>query len=183
MTALLKLSALIDRASAALGRWVSWLSLLMVLVGAGNAVLRYLGRFVGANLSSNASLELQWYLFSALFLLAAGDALRQDRHVRVDVLYGRLPGRAKAVIDLLGTVLFLLPFCGFALWVCWPSVEASWVVWEQSPDPGGLPRYPIKTLIIVSFWLLIFQGVSELIKTIAVLTGARDAERGAGEAP
>lgn len=166
MTALLRLSALIDRATAALGRAVSWLSLAMVLVGAGNAVLRYLGRYAGTNLTSNALVELQWYLFSALFMLAAAHALQVDAHVRVDVLYGRLSPRGKAAIDLAGTLLFLLPFCGFALWVSWPSVAASWKVWEQSIDPGGLPRYPVKSLIIVSFVLLLVQGVSELIKKL-----------------
>lgn len=171
MNALLRLSRLIDRFTGGLGRAVGWLCLLMVIIGAGNAVARYAGRFTGSNLTSNALLEAQWYLFSALFLLAAADTLRRDAHVRVDVLFGRLSARGKAAIDVAGTLLFLLPFCGFALWVCWPSVAASWAVMEQSPDPGGLPRYPIKSLIIASFWLLIIQGVSELIKKLAVLTG------------
>ena len=175
MSWLLALSRLIDRLSAALGRWASVLSLLMVLIGAGNAVLRYAGRFVGHNLTSNAAVETQWYLFSALFLLAAAPTLLADKHVRVDVLYGRLSDRGKAWVDLVGTAVFLLPFCGFALWVSWPSVAASWQVLEQSPDPGGLPRYPVKSLIIVSFWLLLFQGVSEIIKRLDQLLNASPA--------
>ena len=182
MEALLKLSDLVDRFNAALGRLTGWLTLAMVLVGAGNAVLRYVSRSVGANLSSNASLELQWYLFSALFLLAAADTLRKDAHVRVDVLYGRLSARSRAAIDIAGTLLFLLPFCAFAVWVTWPSVMESWRVMEQSPDPGGLPRYPIKSLLLVCFYLLIAQGFSQLIKKVAILTGhARPHEPG-GEA-
>ncbi|MCB1032365.1 MAG: TRAP transporter small permease subunit [Acidobacteria bacterium] len=143
----------------------------MVLLGAFNALGRYLGRFLGTNLSSNAYIELQWYMFSLIFLLGAGLALKADSHVRVDVLFGRLGARARIWIDLLGTLFFLLPFCFFGLWVCWPSVANSWRVWEGSPDPGGLPRYPIKTVILLCFILLLLQGVSELIKGIARLRG------------
>jgi len=183
MDALLKVSDLIDRFNAALGRLTAWLTLAMVLVGAGNAVLRYVSRFAGVNLSSNASLELQWYLFSALFLLAAADTLRKDAHVRVDVLYGRLSERARAGIDVAGTLLFLLPFCAFAVWVSFPTVVESWRVMEQSPDPGGLPRYPIKTLLLVCFYLLIAQGISQLIKKTAVLIGhVTEADISGGEA-
>ncbi|MCB9760503.1 MAG: TRAP transporter small permease subunit [Alphaproteobacteria bacterium] len=174
MRALLTLSRWIDRLNGALGRLVAWLTLVMVLVGAGNAILRYLSRFAGQNLTSNASIELQWYLFSAVFLLGTAATLRDDAHVRVDVLYGRLSPRGKAWLNLVGALVFLLPFCGFALWVSWPSVAASWAVWEGSPDPGGLPRYPVKSLILVSFWLLIFQGVSEAIKSANLLWGPRD---------
>ncbi len=171
MTALLAVSRTIDRLMAGLGRQVAWLTLIMVLIGAGNAVLRYLGRFAHQNLTSNALLEAQWYLFSLVFLLAAAPTLLEDRHVRVDVFYGRLSKKRKALLDLAGTLLFLLPFCCFALWVCFPSVAASFSVRELSPDPGGLPRWPIKATMLVSFWLLIAQGVSEAIKQIAVLLG------------
>ncbi|MCB9793053.1 MAG: TRAP transporter small permease subunit [Alphaproteobacteria bacterium] len=167
--ALLRLSARIDAFTGALGRGVAWLTALMVFIGAANAVLRYAGRFVGQNLTSNATLEMQWYLFSAVFLLGAAAALKDDAHVRVDVFYGRLSPRGKAAIDLAGTLLFLLPFCGFALWVSYPSVAASVRVWEMSPDPGGLPRWPIKALILASFWLLLFQGLSEAIKKADLL--------------
>ena len=171
-----RFAAGIDRLSDALGRGVSWLVLVMVLVGAGNALARYLGRFLGTNLSSNAYLELQWYLFSLVFLLAAGYALRHDAHVRVDVIYGRLGPRARAWIDVLGGLFLLLPFCGLALWVSWPSVYNSWRVLEDSPDPGGLPRYPIKSVLLVAFAWVAVQGVSQVIKTIAVLCGDRPEE-------
>lgn len=165
----------VDGVTTRLGRFISWLALAMVLIGAYNAIVRYLGRFIGINLSSNLYLELQWYLFSLIFLLGAGFALKEDSHVRVDVLYGRLQGRARAWINVVGSVLMLLPFSVFVLWVSWPTIQASWAVREGSPDPGGLPRYPLKAMIIVAFVLLIAQGISELIKDIAVL------RRGGGE--
>lgn len=168
---LLRLSALLDAAMRGLGRAVSWLTLGMVLLGAGNAVLRYLGRFVGENLTSNAVVEAQWYLFALVFLLGAAPTLLRDRHVRVDVLYGRLKPRGKAWIDLVGGLVFLIPFCAFAIWVSSPSVRASIAVWEGSPDPGGLPRWPIKAVILGCFGLLIAQGVSETIKRLAGLLG------------
>ena len=155
----------------ALGRLVAWLALLMITIGAYNALARYLGRFIGFNLSSNAYLELQQYLFSALFLLAAAAVLCKDEHVRVDVLYGRLSSRGRSWIDLVGTLLFLIPFCTFALALSWPAVSNSWAIVEDSPDPGGLPRYPLKTLVPLAFALLILQGVSLAIVQVARLRG------------
>jgi TRAP-type mannitol/chloroaromatic compound transport system permease small subunit len=163
----------IDRVSEFAGRAVLWLVGLMVLVGAFNALARYTSRWTGVNLSSNAYIELQWYLFSLVFLLGASYALKHDAHVRVDVLYGRLGDRGRAWIDLLGTLVFLLPFSAFMLVVSWPSVAASWRVREVSPDPGGLARYPIKTVILVAFVLLILQGIAEAAKRVQVLRGAR----------
>ena len=176
MRQLLRISHAIDRLNEKVGQGVAWLSLLMVLIGCFNAIGRYLGRFLGWNLSSNAYIELQWYLFSLIFLLAAAYTLQRGAHVRVDVLYGRLSARGKAWINLLGTILFLLPFSIFCLWVSWPAVHNSWVVREVSPDPGGLPRYPLKAMILVAFVLLILQGISELIKQIAILRGDADAD-------
>jgi TRAP-type mannitol/chloroaromatic compound transport system permease small subunit len=176
---LLKLSHLIDRLTGRLGRVVRWLTLAMVVVAAANALLRHLGRFVGTNLTSNASIETQWYLFSVIFLLGAASTLRDDGHVRVDVLYGSLGARGRAIIDLVGTVFLLLPFCAFSLWVCSPSVRSSIAVWEISPDPGGLPRWPIKAMVLACFGLLAVQGVSEGIKRVAILAGRAP---GAGEA-
>ena len=167
----LRLSRWIDRLNLALGRLVAWLALVMIAVGAYNALARYLGRFIGFNLSSNAYLELQQYLFSALFLLAAGAVLAKDEHVRVDVLYGRLGRRARSRIDLAGALLFLIPFCAFALALALPAVSNSWAIVEDSPDPGGLPRYPLKTLVPVAFALLILQGVSQVIVQVARLRG------------
>ncbi|MGD8394963.1 MAG: TRAP transporter small permease subunit [Candidatus Eiseniibacteriota bacterium] len=184
MRVLLAIVRSIDRLNERLGRGVAWLTLAMVLIGAYNAVARYLGRFIGVNLSSNAYIELQWYLFSLVFLLGAADALRQDVHVRVDVVYGRLSARARAWINLGGSLLFLIPFSSLALWLAWPSVRNSWAVLEGSPDPGGLPRYPIKTVILVAFALLLVQGVAEAIRQLLVLRGHRGSaatgESGAG---
>jgi len=168
----LAIARVIDRLTDKIGTMVSWLVVFMVLIGAFNAVARYLGRFLGANLSSNVYLELQWYLFSVLFLLGAAYALKQDAHVRVDVLSSRLSTRACGWINILGTVLFLIPFTVFAMWLTWPAVRNSWAVREASPDPGGLPRYPLKAVILLGLALLLLQGVAELIKEIAKLRGA-----------
>ena len=168
----LLLSRAIDRLNEAIGRWVSWLTLAMVLIGAYNAVVRYLGGFLGRQLSSNAYLELQWYLFSLVFLLGASYTLQQGAHVRVDLLYGRLAERGRAWIDLVGTLVLMLPFTIVTLWLSWPSVRNSWGVREMSPDPGGLARYPIKSAILVTFVLLMLQGISHAIQQIAILRGA-----------
>ncbi len=184
MRAALRISFAIDRLSRRLGKLVAWLTLAMVLIGAFNAVARYSDRFLVqrfdgfGGLSSNAYVEAQWYLFSLVFLLAAPYVLRANRHVRVDVLYGRLSERAQAWIDLLGGVLFLVPFCVFALWTSLPYVVDSWEVREGSPDPGGLARYPIKSAILVAFALLGLQGVSETIKRVALLRGMSASEVG-----
>ena len=167
----LQVAGAIDRISLALGRGVAWITLLMILVGTYNALARYLGRFVGTELSSNTYIELQWYMFSVVFLLGAAPTLAHNAHVRVDVFYGRLGTRTKAWIDLLGTLLLLLPFCTFAAYVSWPAVLSSWQIMEGSPDPDGLPRYPLKSVIIASFALLVAQGVSLAIKKVALLAG------------
>jgi TRAP-type mannitol/chloroaromatic compound transport system permease small subunit len=175
----LRLAAGIDRITVAVGRLVSWMAFLMVVLGAGNAVLRYLGRFAGRSLSSNSWLELQWYLFSLIFLLGAAYALQQDSHVRVDVLFARLSARARTWINIVGTLLLLFPFCAFMLWSSLPVVRNSWRIREVSPDPGGLPRYPLKAVILLCFGLLALQGISELIKEIDRLR--RHAARGYAE--
>lgn len=167
----LRFSGYADQLNAAVGRICAWLTLLMTGLGALNAVVRYLGRFAGENLSSNAYIELQWYLFSAVFLLGAGDALREDAHVRVDVLYSRFSPKLRDVIDLAGTLLFLLPFSCFAIAVSLPAISNSLAVLETSPDPGGLPRYPIKLLIPVCFGLLIVQGLAHALRTVLRLSG------------
>ena len=162
---------IVDRLNDWIGRAVAWLVLGMVLLGAFNAVARYAGRWAGFNLSSNAYLELQWYLFSLVFLLGAAHTLRRDAHVRVDVLYGRLAPRKQAWIDIVGTLVFLIPFCLFVLWLSWPMVRNSWQVLEVSSDPGGLPRYPIKSVILVAFVLLLLQGVAEIFRRLGRLEG------------
>ena len=131
----------------------------MTFLGGCNAILRYIGRFVGKNLTSNAMLEAQWYLFSAVFLLGAGHVLLQEKHVRVDVFYERLSTKHKTYIDIGGTICFLIPLCIFGVWSSWDFVLESWSLLEVSPDAGGLPRYPVKTLVPLSFILLGIQSV------------------------
>ncbi len=167
----LGLSASIDRFTVRTGKLVSWLAVIMVLIASYNAIVRYAGRFLGLNLSSNAYIEAQWYLFSLIFLLGAAYALQQDAHVRVDVLFGRLSPRARTWINVLGTVLLLVPFCIFLLWTSWPVVANSWRVREVSPDPGGLPRWPLKLVVPLAFALLALQGLSEAVKRAAFLSG------------
>ncbi len=171
MHAWLRLATAIDRVNEVIGRLVYWFILAMVLVGSYNAVARYLDRYTGLGLSSNTYLELQWYMFSLVFLLGAAYTLRHNAHVRVDVLYARLSPKGRAWINLLGTVLFLLPFCVVMLWASWPVVRESWALLETSPDPGGLPRYPIKTVLPLAFLLLMIQGIAMGIRQVAVLRG------------
>ena len=193
----LKFADRVDRLNGRIGRFVSWLALLMVLLGAYNAVVRYLAGFSSIDresagvpdrilaavgelalpLNSNMFIELQWYLFSIIFLLGAGYGLRCGTHVRVDVLYQRLSPRSRARIDIFGAALFLLPFCALMASASWPFVAESWAVLEVSPDPGGLPRYPLLTVIPLAFLLLALQGAAQLIRSIfalrsAVATGA-----------
>lgn len=167
----MRVSSWIDALNEKLGKGIYWLTLFMVLIGAFNALVRYIDRFTGMSISSNMYIELQWYLFSIIFLLGAAYTLKHDAHVRVDVLYGRLSPRNRAWVNLGGIILFLIPFCLLMLYVSWPAVINSWRVLEVSPDPGGLPRYPIKTMIPIAFLLLTLQGISMLIKQIAILRG------------
>lgn len=171
MQILYRFAGAVESLNDRIGSILRWLALIMVIIGAYNALARYLTRFAGVSLSSNALNELQWYLFSIIFLLGAAYGLRKDVHVRVDVLYQRLSAKRRAWIDLVGTVLFLLPFSALMLKVSWPVVKASWIVRETSPDPGGLSRYPIKGLVLVSFALLALQGLAHLIRQIEVLQG------------
>ena len=138
----------------------------MTLLGSFNAVFRYMGKFLGQNLTSNAFLEGQWYLFSAIFLLGAGHVLQKERHVRVDVLYERLSKRSQIYIDIVGTSFFLIPFCVFGIWSSRDFVVESWLLREMSPDAGGLPRYPIKVLVPVSFLILGIHSIFYVRKRI-----------------
>lgn len=167
----LRLAYGIDRFTEAVGRVIYWLALLMVLVGAFNAIMRYLDHYTGLALSSNVYIELQWYIFAVVFLVGSAYALKHNAHVRVDVIYTRLSPRGKAWINLLGTLLFLIPFCLLMIWMSWPAVTDSWALREMSPDPGGLPRYPIKTVVPIAFLLLLVQGISMLLKQVAILKG------------
>ena len=175
MNLLLKIASLIDAFNRRVGQLMFLLVLIMILVGVYNATVRYLGGFLGSNLSSNAYLELQWYMFGAIFMLGAAYTLQKDGHVRVDVLQSRLTPRAKAWIDLVGILVFMIPFCIMVFWLSLPWVINSWHLLEISSDPGGLPRYPIKTVVPVAFFLLLLQGVSQFIKALAVIRGIRPA--------
>jgi TRAP-type mannitol/chloroaromatic compound transport system permease small subunit len=168
---LLRIAHWIDIFTERLGRFAYWLVLLMIGLGVWNVLGRYVGNAIGQNLSTNALIESQWYLFDIVFLLGAAYTLRHNGHVRVDVFYARWSPKRRALADLIGTWLFLIPFSLLVIYFSWGAVLKSWMLWETSPDPGGLPRYPIKTMIIVSFVLLIIQGVSQTIKSLARLSG------------
>lgn len=168
-----RLSNGIDTFTEWVGVITSWLVPLMVVLGSWNVFGRFAGQEIGQNLTANALIEGQWYLYDLVFLLGAAYALKHNAHVRVDVLYSRWSSRRKALVNILGTLFFLIPFCIFVIVASWGFVMASWSILEQSSDgsfPGGLPRYPIKTMIIVGYSLLIVQGLSELIKSILILT-------------
>jgi TRAP-type mannitol/chloroaromatic compound transport system permease small subunit len=163
---LLRLSRLIDSVNEKVGHTVYWLVLAAALVSAGNALVRYT-----FNTSSNAWLEIQWYCFSAIFLLGAGYTLERNEHVRIDVVSGRLSRRAQCWIDVFGFVVFLLPMTLIIMWLAWPVFMDSWTRNEMSSNAGGLIVWPAKLLIPVGFFLLSMQGISELIKRIAFLMG------------
>ncbi|MDZ8055641.1 MAG: TRAP transporter small permease subunit [Aulosira sp. ZfuVER01] len=171
MEKLLKISRIIDACTERIGRLTSFLVLIMVILGVWNVVGRYLGRITGNNLTSNAYIEAQWYIFDLVFFLGAAYTLKHNEHVRVDIFYSNWQRRHKALADLVGTVFFLLPFCILVIFFSWDTIVASWQIREASSDPGGLPRYPIKATIIVGFVLLIFQGISQAIKNLAILKG------------
>jgi len=171
MQTLLRIGGMIDRFNQRVGTAISWLVLIMTLVGVYNAVTRKLSQTIGVDLSSNSYIEAQWYMFSLIFLWGGAYALKNGVHVRVDIIYGRLSKRGKAWIDLWGTVLFLIPLCLLILWVSVPYAMDSWYILEDSPDPGGLPRYLIKSAIPVAFVLLLAQAFSELVRNIALLRG------------
>jgi len=181
---LLRLSRAIDALNERVGHIVYWLILAAVVVSAGNASVRYV-----FDKSSNGWLELQWYLFSAVFLLASGYTLLHNEHVRIDVINGHLPPRLRAWIDLLGGLFFLLPLALIIMVLSWPLVVESVLRDEVSSDAGGLLRWPVKLLIPAGFLLLALQGVSEIIKRAGFLMGRipdpleKRADPAAGETP
>jgi TRAP-type mannitol/chloroaromatic compound transport system permease small subunit len=167
MNALLKLSGLIDGLSERVGRAAIWLILIVVIISAGNAVSRF-----AFNLSSNAMLEIQWYMFSAIFLFCAAYVLKKNEHIRIDVITGRFSDRVQNWIDVFGILVFLLPMAILIAWLSWPVFMNAWTSGEMSSNPGGLIRWPVRLLVPIGFALLILQAVSELIKRLAFLTGA-----------
>ena len=166
MNPLLKISRAIDALNETIGRAVIWLVLVMVLVSAVNAMARY-----ALNMSSNAWLELQWYLFAGVFLLCSGYTFLHNEHIRIDVVASRFTRRTQLWIDVFGTVFFLLPMAIIILWLSWPIFMNAWVSNEMSSNAGGLIRWPARLLVPVGFFLLTLQGISELIKRIAILRG------------
>ncbi|WP_378948614.1 TRAP transporter small permease subunit [Mesorhizobium sp. ANAO-SY3R2] len=166
MAGLLALSRLIDRINEAIGKTVAWAILVAILVSAGNAVIRKT-----FNMSSNAWLELQWYLFGAAFMLASAYTLKQNEHIRIDIVYGMFSRRKQHWIDLFGHIFFLMPFVVLMIFYFIPYVGLSFRSGEVSSSAGGLILWPAKALLLVGFLQLSFQGVSEIIKKIAIMRG------------
>ena len=166
MRLMLAASRAIDRLNAVFGRLAAWLVLIACLISAANATSRY-----AIDLSSNAWLELQWYLFFAMVLFGAPYVLNINEHVRVDIFYGRAEPRTKAWIDLLGLVFFLMPVVVAIMWMSWPFFVESYLHNEMSSNAGGLVRWPVKIIVPIGFALLALQGLAEIVKRIAYLRG------------
>lgn len=166
MQALLAVSRWIDAATRLIGRSVAWLIVVAAVISAGNAVIRKL-----FDMSSNAWLELQWWLFAAVFLLAAPWTLAQNEHIRIDIVNERLPRWTRNAIEIIGHVFFLLPTAALVAYTSWDFFLTSYEQNEQSSNYGGLPQWPVKFLIPLAFAILFAQGLSELIKRIAIVNG------------
>jgi TRAP-type mannitol/chloroaromatic compound transport system permease small subunit len=166
MNALLKFSSLVDKLNEKIGLIANWLVLIACVISAGNAVMRK-----GFDLSSNAWLEIQWYLFAGMVMLGASYTLKMNEHVRVDVFYSRYSDRTRLWVDLIGGILFLLPMAIIIGWLSWPLFINSYQIGEMSGNSGGLLRWPVKILIPIGFFLLTLQGMSEVIKRAAALMG------------
>jgi len=166
VSALLQLSRVIDRISEFIGRWLAWLVLVMVIISALNASVRKAFDF-----SSNAFLEIQWYLFAAIFLGASGYTLLRQEHVRIDVILGRFSRRTQVKVEIFGLLFFLMPFVFAVVVEVWPLVVRAYDMHEMSENAGGLVRWPVFALVPIGFTLLGLQGISELVKRIAFLAG------------
>ncbi len=169
MKFLLKISDVIDWITQWLGKFVGWLVLAAVLISAGNAIMRK-----AFNIGSNAFLEVQWYLFAAVFMLGAAYVFLHNSHVRIDFIAARLNKRTNAIIDSIGIVVFLIPLCVILIDLSWPFFMRAYISGEMSENAGGLIRWPVILLIPVGFSILLVQAVSELIKRVAFLVGARE---------
>jgi len=169
MRALLGLTRGVDALSTAFGKAAEWCVLAACAISAGNAAMRY-----GFSLSSNAWLEVQWYLFAGIVMLGAAHTLRRNGHVRVDLVYGMASARTRLWIDVFGIVFFLLPGMVLLAWMTWPFFLDSWMRQEVSPNAGGLIRWPVKLLLPLGFALVVLQGLAELVKRIAALGGIED---------
>jgi TRAP-type mannitol/chloroaromatic compound transport system permease small subunit len=166
VNALLGFSRAVDRLNEAIGKATIWLILIVVVISAGNAVMRF-----SIDWSSNSLLEIQWYLFSAIFLLCAGYVFNRNEHIRIDVIAGRLSARAQNWIDVFGIIVFMLPMVIMTMVLSWPVFMNAWNTGEMSANPGGLIRWPVRLLMPIGFFLLLLQGLSELVKRLAFLTG------------
>lgn len=171
MAGLRRLSRAIDAVNAFVGHLLAWVVVILVVLGVVNVIGRYLGAHLGMQLSSNAILEAQTQAFNLIFLLGAAALLLHGGHIRVDILHSRFSKRARDWVDLVGHLLVLLPFSLTMIWLSWDYVMRSWSRLEVSPNPGGLPLYPIKTVILIAFVLLALQGASEIVKRIDALRG------------
>lgn len=169
MGGLLQLSRLIDAVNEWIGKFVMWLVLAAVLISAGNAVMRK-----AFDIGSNAFLEIQWYLFAAVFMLGSGYVWLRNAHVRIDFIATKLSKRTNTVIDIVGMLVFTIPLCLILISLSWPVFERAWVSGEMSQNAGGLIRWPVLLLIPAGFAVLLTQCVSELIKRVAYLRGQRD---------
>ncbi len=166
MPPLLRVSRWIDTLNGGLGILANWAVLLSCVISAANAMIRY-----AYDMSSNGWLEAQWYLFTAIVMLGASYTLRRNEHVRVDILYMRLSERGKEWLDLIGTIVFLLPTMLLLAYLSWPMFRDSWAVQEMSGNAGGLIRWPVLIMLPLGFCLVALQGVSEIIKRVAALHG------------
>lgn len=166
MSFLLKLSAWIDILNTKVGKLTTWLILITTLISAGNAIVRKM-----FDTSSNALLEVQWYIFAGVFLLGAAYGLLQNSHVRIDFISSRLSARTRNWIDVVGIVVALIPFCMLSIYLSWPLFVQAYQSGEMSQNAGGLIRWPAYALIPAGFFLLMLQGISEMIKRLAFLKG------------
>jgi TRAP-type mannitol/chloroaromatic compound transport system permease small subunit len=166
MNALLQLSKLIDSITEFVGKSIIWVVLVVTLISCGNALMRYI-----FNYSSNAFLEIQWYLFAVIFLFGAGYTLMKNEHVRIDLISGKFSKRGQAWIDIFGIIFYLMPMAIAIMWMSWPVFTLSYTSQEMSSNAGGLILWPARLMVPVGFFLLVMQGVSELIKRIGFLQG------------
>ncbi len=167
MTPLLSLSRLIDGMSNLIGRAMMWFLLATTLISASNAIIRKI-----FNVSSNGFLEIQWYLFAAVFMLGSGYAFMKNAHVRIDFISSKFSARGRNIVDVIGIIVFVFPLCFLMVKLSWPVFENAWVSGEMSSNAGGLVRWPVYGVIPLGFVILAVQAVSELIKRVAFLTGA-----------
>lgn len=182
MRFLLKFTRIVDKISESAGLLATFLVLVTIAIGFYNVVARYIGREIGLTLSSNIFIEIQWYLFSLVFFFGFAYALKHSVNVRVDFYFSQFTPERKAWVDVIGHLLFLIPFCLIGIYVTvspvltsWGQLpNGSWGTWEMSPDPNGLPRAPIKTMIIVAFILLLLQAMAEVIKKVAIIRGDKE---------